>query len=50
MIVLGYKQWRRFEDVINRAKEACQNSDISTFDCFANVDKSIISGKGKKIQ
>lgn len=48
MIVLGYKQWRRFEDAINRAKEACQNSDISVFDCFADVGKSIISGKGKK--
>ena len=29
MIILEYKQWRRFESVINKAKESCENSDIS---------------------
>ena len=24
MVVLEYKQWRRFEQVIERAKEACK--------------------------
>ena len=47
-IVLNYKEWRKFENVINKAKEACKNSDISVFDCFVDVDKSIISGKGRK--
>ena len=47
-LVLNYKEWRKFENVINKAKESCKNSDINVFDCFVDVDKSIISGKGRK--
>ena len=47
-IVLNYKEWRKFENVINKAKESCKNSGINVFDCFVDVDKSIISGKGRK--
>jgi len=47
-IVLNYKECRKFDDIINKAKESCKNSDISVLDCFVDVDKSIISGKGKK--
>ena len=47
-IVLNYKEWRKFENVINKAKESCKNSDINVFDCFVDIDKSIISGKGRK--
>ena len=47
-IVLNYKEWRKFENIINKAKESCKNSDINVFDCFVDVDKSIISGKGRK--
>ena len=39
MIILEYKQWRRFESVINKAKESCENSDISVIEHFANVGK-----------
>ena len=39
MIILEYKQWRRFESVINKAKESCKNSDISVIEHFANVGK-----------
>lgn len=39
MKILEYKQWRRFENVIDKAKQACENSDISTFEHFANVGK-----------
>ncbi len=46
--VLNYKEWRKFENVINKAKESCKNSDVNVFDCFVDVDKSIISGKGRK--
>ena len=39
MKILEYKQWRRFEKVIDKAKQACENSDISAFEHFANVGK-----------
>ena len=38
-LVLEYKQWRRFEQVIDKAKEACKNSDINLFEHFADVGK-----------
>lgn len=37
--VLDYKQWRKFENVINKAKQACGNSNISTFEHFVDADK-----------
>lgn len=40
-IALEYKQWRRFENVINKAKTACENSGISVDEHFANVGKTI---------
>ena len=36
---LDYTQWRRFEDTIMRAKNACTNSNIDTNGHFANVGK-----------
>lgn len=48
MIALGYAKWENFKGVIEKAVMACKNSDISAFDCFAEVGKPIISGKGKK--
>ena len=39
MVILEYKQWRRFESVIDKAIQSCQNSSISTFEHFANVGK-----------
>lgn len=50
MIVLEYKQWRRFEQVIERAKEACKNSNINVLDHFADVGKMIIVAKGAERQ
>ena len=44
--VLNYKEWRKFENVINKAKEACENSDISIFDHFVDVAKTIKMPKG----
>ena len=38
-LVLEYKQWRRFEQVIDKAKEACKNSDINVLEHFADVGK-----------
>ena len=46
MVISEYKQWRRFESVINKAKESCKNSDISVIEHFANVGKTIKMPKG----
>jgi len=40
-VVLEYKQWRRFEDTLKRAMEACKNSKNEVTDHFANVGKTI---------
>ena len=48
MIMLEYKQWRRFEQVIERAKEACKNSNVSIDDDFANVGKIVKAGATSK--
>ena len=38
-LVLDYKEWRKFENAIKKAKEACQNSGISVFKHFVGTDK-----------
>lgn len=38
-VVLDYKEWRKFENVIKKAKEACENSGISAFEHFVGADK-----------
>lgn len=40
-ILLGYVQWRNFEEVINKAKIACEKSGIPVIDHFADVSKTI---------
>ena len=47
MLVLGYSKWGNFKKVINKAKISCKVSGNNVSDCFADVGKSIISGKGK---
>ena len=44
--VLEYTQWRRFADVIERAKLACRNSGYAPEDHFANVGKMVDIGSG----
>ena len=44
--VLNYIEWRKFENVINKAKESCKNSDITVFDHFVDVDKMVQIGSG----
>ena len=46
MKILEYKQWRRFESVVEKAKIACENSGISSFEHFANVGKMVQIGSG----
>ena len=50
--VLDYKEWRKFENVIEKAKVSCENSSISAFEHFVGIDKTINMPKGaqKKIK
>ena len=44
--ILEYAQWRRFSDVIERAKLACLNSGFEVEDHFADVGKMVDIGSG----
>lgn len=44
--VLEYAQWRRFNETIERAKLACENSGYNPSDHFANVGKMVGIGSG----
>ena len=44
--ILAYSQWRRFNDVIDKAKNACKNSNYNVSDHFAEVGKMISIAKG----
>lgn len=44
--VLGYTQWRNFENAIDRAKTACINSGIDVSSHFADVSKMVNLGVG----
>ena len=48
MSILQYAKWQNFRKIIDKAMITCENSEISTKDCFTNVSKPIISGKGKE--
>ncbi len=48
MLALGYSKWGNFKKVIDKAKISCNISGNNVKDCFADVGKPIISGKGKK--
>ena len=37
--VLDYKEWRKFEGVVQRAIKACENSNITDLDHFVVTDK-----------
>lgn len=46
--VLEYKQWRRFEAVIDKAKAACELSGNDIKNHFANVGKMVELGSGSE--
>ncbi|MCX4364178.1 MAG: DNA damage-inducible protein D [Bacilli bacterium] len=48
MLVLGYKDWRYFDAVIEKAKIACQNSKQSDSDHFVVYNKMVNIGSGAK--
>ena len=41
---LNYKEWRKFESVINKAKDACINSNNNVLDHFVGMDKMVNIG------
>lgn len=46
--VLDYKEWRKFETVIEKAKKSCENSEISAIDHFVGSDKMVEIGSGAR--
>ena len=48
MAILQYAKWQNFKNIIDKAMIACRNSEISIEDCFTDISKPIISGKGKQ--
>ena len=48
MIALDYTKWGNFKGVIIKAMQACENSNISTFDHFAETGKTVPMPSGAK--
>jgi DNA-damage-inducible protein D len=46
MPLLGYVEWRKFEGVIGRAKDACKTSNQKVSDHFVGADKMVKLGSG----
>ena len=44
MVSLEYKDWRNFSNVINKAKDACTNSNINVFEHFVDVNRVLKVG------
>ena len=44
--VLDYKRWDKFKNVIDKAKEACANSNIEVSDHFSHVGNMVQLGSG----
>lgn len=47
-IILEYKEWRNFNKVLNKAKEACKNSGLVVENDFVEVNKIVEAGATSK--
>ncbi len=47
-IIFNYAEWRNFLKVIEKAKEACQNSGNTISDHFVDINKMVDLGSGSK--
>jgi len=45
--LLGYDRWENCARVLDKAKTACQNSQVEFFDHFRDVTKMVAIGSGK---
>lgn len=46
--IFSYTQWRNFENVINKAKTACESSGVKVADHFADVSKMVGLGSNSQ--
>ena len=46
--LLGYSQWRRFEDAIDRARTSCEQSGNKAGHHFAGAGKMVVLGSGSQ--
>ncbi len=46
--LMGYTEWRKFADVIERARLACQNSGQTPADHFVRAAKMVSLGSGSQ--
>ena len=46
MPILQYSNWQNFEKIIDKAKISCENSGISVFEHFIDINKTIKMPKG----
>ena len=45
-VILGYSKWSNFKKTIEKAKNACENSDNTVSDHFADIGKMVDVGSG----
>ena len=43
---MDYKEWRKFEGVVQRAMKACENSNVNILGHFVGADKMVQIGSG----
>ena len=46
--ILGYVDWRKFNNTIQKAKTACSKSEFRTEDHFVGIDRMVSLGSGSK--